>query len=69
MKGSEHLVLRVRLGFALVFLCIYRNTKPLQLPPGPMLGDFHSLSSKPEETSLIVVCYVIVEPVTKQESL
>lgn len=34
-----------------------------------MLGDFHSLSSKPEETSLIVVCYVSVDPVTKQESL
>lgn len=54
MKGSEHLVLRVRLGFALVFLCIYKNTKPLQLPLGPLLDGFHSPPSKPEETSLSV---------------
>lgn len=53
-RAPEHLVLRVKLGFALGFLYIYRNTKPLQLPPGPMLSGFHSLPSKPEETSLSV---------------
>lgn len=59
MKGSEHLVLRARLSFAvLVFIgvcvCFYRNKKPSLLPPGPMLGGFHSLPPKPEEKSLSV---------------
>lgn len=46
VNSSEQLVLRARLGFALAFLCIYSNTKPLQLPPDPRLGPSNlSLSS------------------------